>query len=439
MDTQRMPRRLAAVMVADLVGYSRMVAEDEAGTLARVAAVLAGIARPAVARHGGRLVKGTGDGFLAEFASAVEAVACAAAIQEAMAGEARATPSGRRLLFRIGINLGDIIAGEDGDIYGDGVNLAARLEPLAEPGGIAISAKVYAEVRGRLPLAWVDAGERVLKNIPDPVQVFLHAPGTRADEAARPKLRARIAVLPFSGPASLAPGLAWLVAAAIARASRLAVTSTAEAEALARDPGSVRSAAAAAGLRAVLEGEVSHAAGLAHASCLLYDPRTGEHILAFRETVAEASLPALPGRLAAAVARRAHETGPLVETPPARSPDAMLSLLRALGAGVGDAAMVALEEALAQDPACALAHALLAHAYSLRLAIDPAARRDAEALAIRALSLDPQDARTLALAAAALARAGSDQAAPTARLAAEAGQGDGEAKAILAAAGLLSV
>jgi adenylate cyclase len=436
MDMQRPPRRLAAVMLADLVGYSRMVAEDEADTLARVAAVMARIARPAVARHGGRMVKGTGDGFLAEFASAVEAVACAAAIQEAMAGEARGTPPARRLLFRIGVNLGDIISGEDGDIYGDGVNLAARLEPLAEPGGIAISAKVHAEVRGRLPLAWADAGERVLKNIPDPVRVFLHAPGTRADTAAKPPPRARIAVLPFSGPAALAPGLAWLAAAAIARARRLAVTSTAEAEALARDPASLRSAAAAAGLRAVLEGEVSQAPGGAHASCLLYDPRTGEHLLALRETAAEASLPALPGRLAAAIARRAHETEPLAEAAPARSPGAMLCLLRALGAGDADAAMAALEEAVAQDPSCALAHALLAHFYSLRLAIDPAAGRDAEALATRALSLDPSDARTLALAAAALARAGSDQAAPAARLAAAAGEGDGEARAILAAAGL---
>ena len=227
MDTARPARRVAAVMLADLAGYSRMVAEDEAGTLARVVAVMASIARPAIARHGGRMVRGTGDGFLAEFPSAVEAVACAAAIQETMAAEAARTPPGRKLLFRIGVNLGDIIAGEDGEIFGDGVNLAARLEPLAEPGGIAISAKVHAEVKGRLPLAWIDTGERVLKNIPEPVRVFFARGAGVAEAEPAPRPRARLGVLPFAGANVLAPGLSWLTAAAVARARRLAVTSTA--------------------------------------------------------------------------------------------------------------------------------------------------------------------------------------------------------------------
>jgi len=436
MDQARPPRRLAAVMLADLVGYSRMVAEDEAGTLARVAAVMATVARPAVARHGGRMVKGTGDGFLAEFASVVEAVACAAAIQEAMAAEAARTPPARRLMFRIGVNLGDIIAGEDGDIYGDGVNLAARLEPLAEPGGIAISAKVHAEVRGRLPLAWADGGERVLKNIPEPVRVFLHAPGATATGTAPQPARARIAVLPFAGPPALAPGLAWLTAAAIARARRLAVTATAEAEAIARDPASARPAAAAAGLRAVLEGEVSGDASALAVSALLYDPRTGEHLVTLRETADEASLPALPCRLAAAIARRANEAEPLSDATPTRNPRAFAALLRALCGRTQEAAMEALEQAVGEDPACALAHALLAHGFSLRGEIDRGALRDAEALATRALSLDPADARTLALAAAALSRAGSPAARHAAALAAAAGEGDGEAKALLRAAGL---
>jgi adenylate cyclase len=434
MDTPSPARRLAAVMLADLVGYSRMVAADEAGTIGRVAALMGGTVRPIVQRHRGRIVKGTGDGFLAEFPSAVEAVACAAAIQEAMATAAAAEPEARRLLFRIGVNLGDIIAAEDGDIYGDGVNIAARLEPLAEAGGIAISGKVLAEVRGRLPLPWEDGGERVLKNIPEPVRVFLHRPGMRAAEAARP-MRAVIAVPPFRGPASLAPGLAWVTAAAIAQARRLSVTTMAEAAALAASPTTLRARAAERGLRAVLEADAREAPAGLEVTALLYDPASGDHLLAWTEAVDTATSQALPGRLAAAIARRANEPG-LAVPPPTRAPGAFLALLRGLGAADAEAAIGAWEEAVAEDPLCALAHALLAHAYAARAEADPGALRDAEQLALRALSLDPQEARTLALAAAALARARHPEAEATARLAAAVGEGDGEAKAILAAAGL---
>jgi adenylate cyclase len=434
MDTPSPARRLAAVMLADLVGYSRMVAADEAGTIGRVAALMSGTVRPIVARHRGRIVKGTGDGFLAEFPSAVEAVACAAAIQEAMATAAAAEPEGRRLLFRIGVNLGDIIAAEDGDIYGDGVNIAARLEPLAEAGGIAISGKVQAEVRGRLPLAWEDGGERALKNIPEPVRVFLHRPGMREAAVARPR-RAAIAVLPFRGPAALAPGLAWLTAAAIAQARRLSVIASAEADALAASPTTLRAGAAERGLRAVLEADVHDAPAGLEVSALLYDPASGDHLLAWTEAVDAATSQVLPGRLAAAIARRANEPG-LAVPPPARTAAAFLALLRGLGAADAEAAISAWEDAVAEDPGCALAHALLAHAYATRAEIDPGALRDAVQLALRALSLDPQDARTLALAAAALAGAGHAEAEATARLAAALGEGDGEAKAILAAAGL---
>ncbi len=426
-------RHLAAVMLADLVGYSRMVAADEAGTIGRVAALMGGTVRPLVARHHGRVVKGTGDGFLAEFSSAVEAVACAAALQEAMAKAAAGEPEARRLLFRIGVNLGDIIAGEDGDIYGDGVNLAARLEPLADAGGIAISAKVLAEVRGRLPLAWEDGGERVLKNIPEPVHVFLHRPGAQPAVVAKPR-RAVIAVLPFRGPASLAPGLAWLTAAAMAQARRLAVTTVADAAALAAAPARLRAGAAERGLRAVLEADVHDGPAGPEVTALLHDPGSGDHLLAWTERTEHAASPFLPGRLAAAVAQRANEPG-LTVAPPTRSPAALLALLRGLGAPDAEAAIAAWEDAVAEDPACALAHALLAHAYAGRAALDPGALRDAEQLALRALTLDPQDARTLALAAAALAHAGHGEAEPTARLAAALGEGDGEAKAILAAAG----
>lgn len=438
MESRSSPRHLAAVMLADLAGYSRMVAADEADTLARVAALMAGIVRPAVARHGGRVVKGTGDGFLAEFSSAVEAVACAAEIQQAMAAEAAAAPPDRRLKFRIGINLGDILAGDDGDIYGDGVNIAARLEPLAEPGGIAISAKVLAEVRGRLPLVWADAGAQMLKNIPEPVHVFLHGPGTTAQGPAPAAVaRARIAVPPFRGPAHLGPGLAWLTAMALARCPRLAVTATAEAEALAWNPDSLRDRAAALGLRALLEAGVAETPDGVRVDARLIDPRSGSHLLAWTEAADATALPRLPARLAGAVARRAGAPEPAPDAAALRDPAGFAALLRGLGAAQPGDALAAFEDAVAADPSSALAHALLAHAYAARIGRDPGAERDAESLGARALGLDPADARTLALAAAALARAGNaEAAAAAARAAAAMAGGDAEAAGVLAAAGL---
>jgi adenylate cyclase len=440
MESRSSPRHLAAVMVADLVGYSRMVAADETDTLARVAALMAGTVRPAVARYGGRVVKGTGDGFMGEFPSAVEAVACAAAIHEAMAAEAAGVAPERRLKFRIGINLGDIIAGDDGDIYGDGVNIAARLEPLAEPGGIAISAKVLAEVRGRLKLVWADGGARMLKNIPDPVHVYLHGPGTavQGPAPAATAARARIAVLPFRGPSHLGPGLAWLTAMAIARCPRLAVTATAEAEALGWNPGSVRDRAAELGLRAVLEASVAETHEGVRVDARLIDPRNGNHLLAWAEAADTAALPRVPTSLAAAIARRAGAPEPSPEALPIRDPSGFAALLRGLGAAAAEDSLAAYEDAVAADPSSALAHALLAHAYGGRIVQDPGAQRDAESLGGRALGLDPADARTLALAAAALARAGNpDAAASAARAATAMAGGDAEAAALLAAAGLV--
>jgi adenylate cyclase len=139
-------RRLAAILAADVVGYSRLMGADEEGTLAELTAHLAELIEPCIAEHRGRVVKTTGDGLLAEFASVVDAVRCAVAFQEGMAERNSGTPEDRRLDFRIGVNLGDVII-QDGDIFGDGVNVAARLEGLAEPGGIVVSGTVHEHVR----------------------------------------------------------------------------------------------------------------------------------------------------------------------------------------------------------------------------------------------------------------------------------------------------
>src|SRR5665811_528118 len=162
MAEARVERRLAAILAADVAGYSRLMGVDEEGTLAALKADRREIIDPKIAEHRGRIVKTTGDGALVEFASAVDAVRCA------MAERNGAVPEDRRIEFRIGINVGDIII-DEGDIYGDGVNIAARVETLASPGAICLSDNAYQQVKGKLALEVSDMGEQRLKNIPQPV------------------------------------------------------------------------------------------------------------------------------------------------------------------------------------------------------------------------------------------------------------------------------
>jgi class 3 adenylate cyclase/pimeloyl-ACP methyl ester carboxylesterase len=169
MPEARAERRLAAILAADVAGYSRLMSEDEGGTLAALRAHRSGLIDPAIGRHRGRIVKLMGDGLLVEFASVVEAVDCAAEIQREMA--ARNAGTARPIVFRIGVHLGDVIADSD-DLYGDGVNIAARLEGISEPGGICISRQAHDQVHKQLSLGYRSLGPQSLKNIPDPVEVF---------------------------------------------------------------------------------------------------------------------------------------------------------------------------------------------------------------------------------------------------------------------------
>src|SRR4051794_40475637 len=171
-------RRLAAILAADVVGFSSMMERNEEGTVARLKALQRDLLEPRVRAHHGRIVKTTGDGFLVEFASPLEAVRCALGVQEDLA---RNGPSGapeEPLRLRIGITLGDIIIQDDGDIYGEGVNVATRLEQLAEPGGLCVSGKVHDEVEGKIAVPWEEHGEYQVKNISRPVRVFA-APRSR--------------------------------------------------------------------------------------------------------------------------------------------------------------------------------------------------------------------------------------------------------------------
>jgi adenylate cyclase len=166
-----MERRLAAILAADVVGYSRLMGRDEAGTLAALRERRKGILQPLVAQHRGRVVKVMGDGVLIEFASAVNAVQCAVDLQQGMAAANADQPDDERIVLRIGVNLGDVMV-EGSDLYGDGVNVAARLEAVADPGGVCVSGKVYEEVRNKVDLGFDDLGPQNVKNIAEPVRVY---------------------------------------------------------------------------------------------------------------------------------------------------------------------------------------------------------------------------------------------------------------------------
>src|SRR5215203_4018593 len=191
-------RRLAAILAADVVGFSSMMERDEEGTLRLLKTTQRDLIEPRVREHHGRIVKTTGDGFLIEFGSPLDAVRCALEVQEAVSagGESEAA-----LRFRMGINLGDIIIEDDGDIYGDGVNVAARLEQIAEPGSVCISGKVFDEVEGKLPTAFGFTGEQQVKNLTRAVRVYSSkgAPGPTAAPMPLPlPQKPSIAVLPFT-------------------------------------------------------------------------------------------------------------------------------------------------------------------------------------------------------------------------------------------------
>src|ERR1041385_6697036 len=185
MGEDRVERRLAAILAADVAGYSRLMGIDEEGTLAALKGHRRAVIDPKITEHRGRIVKTTGDGVLVEFASVVDAVRCAVDIQRLMAERNAAVPQERRIEFRIGLNVGDIII-DDTDIYGDGVNVAARLESLAPPGGICVSRVVRDQVRDKLDFSFVDRGEQQVKNIARPVHVFRVQIGAGAAEETEP-------------------------------------------------------------------------------------------------------------------------------------------------------------------------------------------------------------------------------------------------------------
>jgi adenylate cyclase len=284
-----MERRLAAILAVDVVGYSRLMAADEGGTHARLKALRREFVEPRIAAHHGRVVKLMGDGALVEFASVVDAVTCAVEIQRETAERSLDAPGQPQLQLRIGINLGDVIHDED-DIYGDGVNIAARLEALADPGGICVSDVVHSQVRGRTEVTFEPRGRQAVKNIPDPIEVWTWSPGPGAPASPSGPLdlpdEPSLAVLPFlnltADPAqeALADGFTEDLITAISRAGTLLVVarnSTFSYKGRATD---VTRIASELGVRYVLEGSIRQLADRFRVNAQLIDARNGHHIWA---------------------------------------------------------------------------------------------------------------------------------------------------------------
>jgi adenylate cyclase len=297
MHGKKVQRRLAAILAADVVGYSRLMRANEVGTLATLNAHRRDLIDPAIAEHHGRIVKLTGDGLLAEFASVVNAVECATRIQQGMQGRNADTPDDRRVDFRIGIHLGDIIS-EGGDIFGDGVNIAARLESVAKPGGVAISAVVRENVENRLDLSFEDIGEQALKNIDRPVLVFnvyvgappqqqASVPARSISESA-PAGKPSIAVLPFvnmSGDPEqefFSDGITEDIITDLSKISALFVVGRHSAFAYKGQGVDLRQVARELGVGFLLEGSVRKAGQRVRITGQLIDGSNGGHLWAER-------------------------------------------------------------------------------------------------------------------------------------------------------------
>jgi adenylate cyclase len=297
MAQDRVERRLAAILAADVAGYSRLMGVDEEGTLRRLQSVRTELIDPTIAAHRGRIVKTTGDGLLVEFSSVVDALRCASEWQSAMARHnIEAASDG--IKFRIGINVGDVMV-EDGDIFGDGVNVAARLETLAEPGGICVSARVQEDTAGRLDLGFDDIGEQTLKNIARPVRVYrirnANAAALRGAVSPQPGTPAlalpdkpSIAVLPFQNMSSdpeqefFADGIAEDIITALSRYPSLFVIARNSSFSFKGRGIDIKEVSQALGVRYVLEGSLRKAGNRVRVTAQLIEADTGTHVWAER-------------------------------------------------------------------------------------------------------------------------------------------------------------
>jgi adenylate cyclase len=427
---QQVTRRLAAVLAADVVGYSRLVGRDESGTLARVRSHLSDRFEPTVARHGGRLVRLTGDGALVEFTSAVSAVGAAIEFQQAMAEANRDQPSDAAIVFRIGVHLGDLIV-EGGDLYGDGVNIAVRLEGQSPAGGIVISRTVHEAMAGRLKATFEDMGGLALKNIERPIQAFRvvweAADWPVAERAAMPDAtptdglpplpdKPSIAVLPFQNMSGdpeqeyFVDGLVEEIITGLSHSKALFVIARNSSFTYKGRAVDVRQVGRELGVRYLLEGSVRKAGTRLRIAGQLIDTSNGAHLWADRFDGDMADIFELQDRITTQVIAAVRPPLELAEMERARRKTSNLEaydyLLRAwaaiyrFSAEGSKEALSLLDKAIALDADFALAYSSQAACHLLQRSFswtgDPA-REVAEAAraARRAMELDPGDARVL--------------------------------------------
>ena len=289
MTEERTQRRLAAILAADVVGYSRLMQTDEAGTLATLKSRRTEVLQPLVTQHHGRIVKLMGDGVLVEFASAVDAVECAVQLQKAMEAANAGLPQDRRIVLRIGINLGDVMV-EGGDLYGDGVNIAARVESLAEPGGVFVSQTVFNHVRGKVRVGFEDLGHQVLKNLAEPVRIFRISGAPIAFVANKGPWpsKSSIAVLPFTNMSGdpeqeyFSDGITEDIITDLSKISALAVIARNTSFQFKGKSVDVPQIARQLKVSHVLEGSVRKAGGRVRIAAQLIDGASGEHVWAER-------------------------------------------------------------------------------------------------------------------------------------------------------------
>src|SRR5277367_5632149 len=326
-------RKIAAILAADVVGFSRLTGADEDRTLARLRALRSDVIDPTISVHHGRVVKRTGDGALVEFRSVVDAVRCAIEVQQAMVERNAGVPAERRIEFRVGIHLGDVVEESDGDLMGDGVNIAARLEGIAEPGGICLSEDVYRQVRDKLKEEFVDLGDHSLKNIARPVRVraikadvssSTLAAHSSTPESPRPP-RLSIVVLPFANIGGnvdqeyFVDGVTESLTTDLSRMPGMLVIGRNTAFAYKGKSGDLKQIGRELNIRYVLEGSVQRGGNRMRVNVQLIDAETGNHVWAERfdkpladlfdmqdEIVARLAN-ALDAQLAAAEARRAEQ------------------------------------------------------------------------------------------------------------------------------------
>jgi adenylate cyclase len=374
-------RRLAAILAADVAGYSRLMGADKEGTHERLQAHLRELVNPKIAEHRGRIVKNTGDGFLTEFQSVVDAVRCAVEMQRGMGERNVATPPEKRIEFRVGINLGDVIV-EGVDLYGDGVNIAARVEALADAGGVFVSNTVHDHVRDRLPFVFEDLGEQQVKNIAQPIRVYrvrAEASAPQPSTALPLPDKPSIAVLPFQNMSGdpeqeyFADGIVEEITTALSRIRWffvIARNSTFTYKGRAVD---VKQVGRELGVRYILEGSVRRSGSRIRVTALLVEAATGNHvwaerydrdfadIFAVQDEITERVVSAIEPELYAAEQVRS-------QSKPPDSLDAWECVIRALsliGQGTRDEnteAEALCRRAIAIAPSYGRAHSLLAWA-----------------------------------------------------------------------------